>query len=110
MPEVKKSVVAFRDHYLMIDGKKYRAIFSKRGEAVLRQVSDDEWDKLITETANILVDKSGLSPVDVVKEVLSELPLNEIKRIQTKAKKVGVRVKPGCLSLVLGKEELPIVC
>lgn len=102
------------ENYHQIDGKFYKIskqTVKKKSDhlsrVILVEVDKDEYDKRVES----IVD--SLAPVldvrKVLKNILRDLPLNEIVKIERRlAKKVKIREKMGCLGLIIGNYELPI--
>lgn len=101
---------------LVLNGKKYRLKeeqFKRDGHLkniVFTQIDEKQYNADLDSVVEYLLDGSGISAQDILKDVLKKLSLKELDKIKHQVKKKDkVKIKKGCLSLKLGKTEICIV-
>jgi len=102
------------EKYHVIDGKVYKIskqTVKKKSDhlsrVILVEVDKDEYDKRVTDIIDVIA--PVLDVRDILRDILRDLPLNEIEKIERRIlKKVEVKQKKGCVNLMIGDYELPI--
>jgi hypothetical protein len=97
-----------------VNGRKLRFVkesMSKGGHIgtlVYQEMSDEEYDGLVSDLADKLISKSGLQLKDVMKDILQYMPVSELKKIAAETEKKPVTIEGGCLNLKVGRFEIPV--
>lgn len=80
--------------------------------AVFKPISQKQWDRRIDQLAGCLVDKSKITARQIVKNALNEMDEATIRKIEKKVakpKRPRVRVQDGCMAIVIGGIEVPLI-
>jgi len=75
---------------------------------ILVEVDKKEYDKRISDIVEVISDY--VNKDTILTDILRDLPLSEIEMIERRIqKKVKIKEKKGCLNLMIGDYELPII-
>lgn len=81
-------------------------------KAVFKPISQKQWNARIARIADYLVNKSKVTARDIIKNALNEMDLSTVSNIEKTIavpKRPRVRVQDGCMSIVVGKFEVPLI-
>lgn len=99
---------------LVKDGKKYRLLREKVIgdnviECVFEEFDEQEINPKIERISKYLVERSGLTITDIVKDLLKEIDTKTLNKIEMQVdRREPVVAEHGCLNLVIGKRKLAV--
>lgn len=102
--------------YLNIDGRKFRFVGDKSDKdghllkSTFKEGDDEEMIKRLEKVAEYLDKQAKLDTRTIIFEAIKHMSPNSLKRIEREmTKKTPVRVKRGCVELIIGKNYIPLV-
>lgn len=119
MGEEKEKIVfkpRQEDRFFEKDGKAFRMRKEIIGKdqhckkVIFEEVDEEEWQNRRDKLANYLVNESGLTATMVVEDLLKQMSLDELEKIEKQAKaKQKVRIKKGCIGLIIGRTNIEVL-
>ena len=81
-------------------------------KVIFEPMSQKQWDARISRIADYLVGKSKITARAILKNALNEMEIAKIEQIERKIQKPHrpkVRVQEGCMAVVVGGIDVPII-
>lgn len=104
------------ERVMIMNGRKYRLKEEKIkkdghcGGAVFTEFDEDKYNADLDSVVEYLLSSSGIKAQDILRDILKKISLKELDKLKLQVKKKDkVKVKKGCLNLMLGKTEICIV-